>query len=389
MRIYVYTPQFFLRPSNSDWLATRVLTRLPEFNPRVEVYLQQSLRSSLTENLRKAFEIARSRFRLPIPLSLLPKQESNFSLRDVRLARPDFIYGQSPANILNIPVVFNCGATHPAVLRQIGESEEFIRREIDIKRACAARATLVVSHSLSNLENLARIMPEHVEKMRCLPFFLPQLEQLPEAEIQRKFSNIGEIQCLFVGRESRRKALPEVLAAFQDLAARFPGRLRLRIVTNFADGPVEIPARQDVELLGELPGAEVRRLLERSHLLIVPSHYESYGWVYLEAMAAGCIPVAARGATQIEMLAGGRAGITVAADPAQIRDALFPYLLHPEALLPLALNSSRRCRDEYVPGAVARQFEAIGSEAIERFRAQSGRSSGFGPMRPPFESFST
>lgn len=365
--MYVHTPQFFVRPHNTDWLYNHLLTRLPEFNPELEVYLQQSFVASLEENIRKSAEIAKNRLKLPIPLAFLTKQDSKFSRRDVRRAKPDFIYGQAPTNI-DLPVVFNCGPTHPDVLRQMGESEAFIARDIRVKRACAARATLITSHSQSNLENLKEILPEHVEKMRCLPFFLPHLRAVPEEAVAEKFSGVEKIEFLFVGREARRKALPEVLKAFEELVARFPGKLRLKIVTNFADGAVEIPVCPEIELLGERSREEVQRLLQQSHFLLVPSHYEAYGWIYLEAMAAGCIPVAAAGATQQEILDGGRAGIPVAADSASIRDVLAPYLLQPETMLPLALSAAQRCREEYLPEAIAKRFQQIGQEAIGRFR---------------------
>jgi glycosyltransferase involved in cell wall biosynthesis len=365
--MYVSTPQFYIRPRNTDWLYNRLLTRLTEFNPDLDVYLQQSFLSSLAVNLRKSVDIVRSRYKLPVPVSLLGKQESRFSLSDVRRAKADFIYGQAPTNIDTIPLVFNCGPTYPDVLREAGESEAFIARDIGIKRECAGRATLIASHSQSNLDNLAELMPDQVAKMRCLPFFLPYLKALPEEDVIRKFSTTGRLQCLFVGREARRKGLPEVLAAFQQLAATFPSRLHLKIVTNFADGAVEMPDHPDIQLLGETSRGDVQRLLEESHFLIVPSHFESYGWIYLEAMAAGCITIGAAGPTQQEILAAGRAGLPIGPDPAKIRDTLSSFLLHPETILPQALAGSRHCRGEYFPDSVAKRFEELGREAVALF----------------------
>lgn len=369
MRMYVYTPQFYLRPRNTDWLYDHLLPRVSEFNPGLDVYLQQSTVCTLKENLRKAAEIAKGRLHLPLPNALLSKQDSIFSRRDVLRAKPDFIYGHSPSNIDDVPVAFNCGPTYPEVLRELGESEAFIARDIRIKQRCAARATLVVSHSHSNLDNLMTLFPEQAGKMRCLPFFLPHLEAVPEEAVAAKFTSIDRIQCLFVGREARKKALPEVLQVFQELCQRFPSRLHLKIITRFADGAVDIPEHPDIELLGEIPRDEVQRLLRQSHFLLVPSRIESYGWIYLEAMAAGCIPVAACGPNQKEILADGQAGLPTGPDPARIREGLLPYLLHPETLLPLALSAVRRCKNEYLPGVIAKRFQEIGEETISLFRS--------------------
>ena len=375
MRMYVHTPYFYIRPRNTDWLYTQLLNRLTEFNPGLQVYLQHSFFASLAENLRKTADIIDGRTRLPVPVSLLAKQDSRFSRRDLRRANPDFIYGQAPTNISDIPLVFNCGPTFPDVLRKAGASEAFIARELKVKRRCAARASLVVSHSRSNLDNLALIMPDQVAKMRCLPFFLPHLKALPEAYIERKFRDTGKTRLLFIGREARRKGLPETLTAFQQLSAKFPSQLHLKIVTNFADGTVEIPSRPDIELLGETSRDDVQRLLEESHILLVPSRFESYGWVYLEAMAAGCITIGADGDTQREILADGHAGFPVGADPQKIVDTLTPFLTHPETMLPQALAAARHCEAQYFPRAIAKRFEELGREAIELFQSSGNRIS--------------
>jgi glycosyltransferase involved in cell wall biosynthesis len=165
-----------------------------------------------------------------------------------------------------------------------------------------------------------------------------------------------------------------VLAAFQQLSAKFPSRLHLKIVTNFADGAVEMPSHPDIQLLGETSRDDVQRLLEESHFLIVPSHFESYGWIYLESMAAGCITIGAAGPTQQEILAAGRAGIPAGPDPAKIQDSLAHLLLHPETMLPQALAGSRHCQNEYFPDAVAKRFEELGGEAIALFqRPRNGK----------------
>jgi glycosyltransferase involved in cell wall biosynthesis len=369
--MYVHTPHFYIRPRNTDWLYTQLLTRLTEFNPDLQVSLQHSFFASFAENLRKAADIVDGRRLFPVPVTFLTKQDSRFSRSDVRRARPDFIYGQAPTNIPNIPLVFNCGPTFPERMREAGRSEAFIARELKVKRRCAARAALITSHSRSNLDNLAQIMPDQIAKMRCLPFFLPYLTALPESEIEKKFGNTGTIRCLFIGREARRKGLPETLTAFQQLSAQFPSKLHLKIVTNFADGVVDIPSRPDIELLGETSRDGVQRLLEESHILIVPSRFESYGWVYLEAMAAGCITIGASGDTQREILANGHAGFPVGPDPEKIVAVLAPFLAHPETMLPQALAARRHCAAEYLPQAIAKRFEEIGREAIELFQSPS------------------
>ena len=372
MRFYIYTPQLFVRPKNTDWLYDQLLARLPEFNPELDIWLQRSAVRTSVENLRMIANIARSRLGVPLPRSWMPKEQSDFSLRDVARARPDVIYGQSPTNVRHVPSIFNCGPTYVDHLRASGVPEAAIEREKTIKSACADRAAIVSSHSNANLATLMDYMPQFAYKMRCLPFFLPHLQAISEEALHRKLAQ-KNINLLFVGREARRKGLPEVLEAYAGLSARFPGQLTLRIVTNFADGPVAIPSSPDIQLLGALPRPDVQSLLEKSHFLLMPSRFESYGWIYLEAMAAGCIALACDRPTQREILCDGSAGLLVAVQDGSetarsIQEAIEPYLAQPAALRSLANAGLQHCEKNYFPVAVAHKFEELGEEAQKNSR---------------------
>lgn len=87
---------------------------------------------------------------------------------------------------------------------------------------------------------------------------------------------------LFVGRFSEEKGI-------LPLVRRWPAGHRLRLVGS---GPLEEAIRSEgtagVELLGQLPNAEVRRLLGEATGLVFPSLWpEGLPTIYLEALAAG------------------------------------------------------------------------------------------------------
>jgi glycosyltransferase involved in cell wall biosynthesis len=64
-----------------------------------------------------------------------------------------------------------------------------------------------------------------------------------------------------------------------------------------------------VEFTGEIPQDRVVSLFSRHDVFLMPSRYEGFGYVLLEAMAAGCVPVASRiqGVTDF-IIQNGRAG---------------------------------------------------------------------------------
>ena len=68
-----------------------------------------------------------------------------------------------------------------------------------------------------------------------------------------------------------------------------------------------------VELTGGIPHEEVLRRMAESDLFVLPSWGEGYGIVYIEAMAAGCIAVGARGEGIEDTIRDGENGFLVPA----------------------------------------------------------------------------
>jgi len=110
---------------------------------------------------------------------------------------------------------------------------------------------------------------------------------------------------LFVGRLVLNHKRPDlVIQAFAVLAERFP-TLRLKLAGPDMDLPHGGTVWQHclrllppalvgrVHYHGALPPAEVQALYRRAKILIVPSSFESFGMVAIEAMRTGCIPLVA------------------------------------------------------------------------------------------------
>lgn len=101
---------------------------------------------------------------------------------------------------------------------------------------------------------------------------------------------------LFVGRLEPRKGFPVAVAAFEQLAPRYPD-LRLVVVGDGAErDAVEAlsPALQRrVEMLGRVPDEKLPGYFRAADVFVSPAtHGESFGIVLAEAMAAG-VPVVA------------------------------------------------------------------------------------------------
>jgi glycosyltransferase involved in cell wall biosynthesis len=108
------------------------------------------------------------------------------------------------------------------------------------------------------------------------------------------------LRVAFVGRvEDAAKGvlwLPEIL----DRTLATGANLRLTVAGVGPDLPGlrEAVSRRGldsrVEFAGEIPHDRVVSLFGRHDVFLMPSRYEGFGYVLLEAMAAGCVPVASR-----------------------------------------------------------------------------------------------
>jgi glycosyltransferase involved in cell wall biosynthesis len=131
-----------------------------------------------------------------------------------------------------------------------------------------------------------------------------------------------ELNLLFVGSDFFRKGGPAVIRAHKALrAAGVP--VRTTIVSSLrwsADDYIGPPdpkgveaAKSDLTGVGislhpALPNDQVRRLMEQADFLLLPTFHDTFGYVALEAMAAGTPVIATATCAQPEVVEPGRSG---------------------------------------------------------------------------------
>jgi glycogen(starch) synthase len=132
------------------------------------------------------------------------------------------------------------------------------------------------------------------------------------------------------------KGVQDLLAAVPRLRRRHPG---LRVVVA-GTGPAEAELRERARALrlgravafaGFVPDAELAALVAAADCAVVPSRYEPFGMVALEAGAAGTPVVAADVGGLAEVVADGRLGVRFpAGDAAALAGAVSRLLADPE-----------------------------------------------------------
>jgi glycosyltransferase involved in cell wall biosynthesis len=170
----------------------------------------------------------------------------------------------------------------------------------------------------------------------------------------------------FVGRFTRDKGIPELVAAFGQLRQAWP-ELRLLLVGDFEDGdPVPPGIQQQIETDSHIvctgfvtDAAPYYGLME---VLALPTYREGFPVVSIEAQACG-VPVVTTTATgAIDSIVDGVTGFVVAVGDAQALAARIDQLLRDPQL--------RACMGQRGRALVVREFrqEVVGQALLEEYR---------------------
>jgi glycosyltransferase involved in cell wall biosynthesis len=173
---------------------------------------------------------------------------------------------------------------------------------------------------------------------------------LSTEEITARARQHGPLQIISVANVVPNKGLSVLIEALVKMPA---GSWRLTVAGSLTMDPdyVSTIRRQiaraglsdHVKLLGTVPNDEMPVHLARSHVLVVPSHYEAFAIAYLEAMGFGIPVIASTAGGARELITHGEEGFLLS--PGDV-DALARYLQEMnqdrERLLRMSLAALRR-----------------------------------------------
>lgn len=155
---------------------------------------------------------------------------------------------------------------------------------------------------------------------------------------------------LFVGRIAREKNLDLLLDSLVLLCRRLPG-VKLLLA---GDGPYRPSLERAViarglspwvRCLGWVSHDRIQTVYLAADLFMSTSLTETQGLAPLEAMAAGCPVVVARGPGVVELIADGRSGLIVDPDRERIAEAAERVLVDPALAEALAAGGRERAKE--------------------------------------------
>jgi glycosyltransferase involved in cell wall biosynthesis len=151
------------------------------------------------------------------------------------------------------------------------------------------------------------------EKLRVLPYGvnLGRFSKVASPDPHR-------FDILFVGGMSLQKGIPYLLQAYLNL--QHPGKSLTFAGAPSPDLISSMQRRQlwptDAKVLGHVPQADLKHLMSRSHVMVLPSVQDGFGMVMAQAMASGCPVIASRNTGAEDLFEDGIEGFVV-----PIRDA--------------------------------------------------------------------
>lgn len=179
----------------------------------------------------------------------------------------------------------------------------------------------------------------------------------------------GPPQLLYVGRLEYEKGVQDAIAALPAIRAAFPGT----ILTIAGEGTqhqwlIEQAAEHDVtdgvNFLGRLDHVELLEHLHAADAIVLPSRYEPFGIVALEAAAAGAPVVASTAGGLGEAVVDGVTGFSFTpGDPESLAEATCRSLEDPQRAQDLAEQAYVRLTAEFTWAHVAENTAEVYARA--------------------------
>lgn len=225
-----------------------------------------------------------------------------------------------------------------------------------------ADAVVVQTQSVANWAR--GVVPSN--KVCIIPNFVRSLPEVPPPGSRRK----NEI--LAVGRLDRQKGFDLLIRAFARSGCRKCG---YRLVL-LGEGPERSSLQRlsrelNVEDALEMPGVvqDPERWMARAALFVLPSRYEGFPNVLLEAMGMGC-PVIASACPSgpAEIVTHGEDGLLVPAEDVGALAAALRQMMDDATLRNRLGEAAAEVRERFSPAVVLTQWENLIQQVVERRR---------------------
>lgn len=186
-----------------------------------------------------------------------------------------------------------------------------------------------------------------------------------ESSVKPTPANGSLMNLVCIGRLSEEKGFDTVLHALNILRHRYPS-LRLTIAgggplyTQLFELTELLGLQERVELLDYIPPHKIDDIVDRSNVVIMPSTYESFGLVAVEA-ALRCRPVISSDVGGLkEIVVHGETGLLVTPrDPAALAEAIAQLFDQPYLIAEMGKEGYKRAIEKFSIASTTKRYVAM------------------------------
>lgn len=271
--------------------------------------------------------------------------------RRVRRSRPDVVLQMQDVARLDVPYLVMQDLSYSLLLRHFGDDGVPHFRTLSRRRLRELRHRQEeVYASAAALLPMSRWMADQLVEDGVDPsriHVVPPGANIPSSRDDLPVRRRGAVvRLLFLGRDFDTKAGAQVVAAFALLRREQGHRIELTIAGP-ARWPLRHPPQDGVRFLGAVPPDEVGGLFDSHDLFVMPSHFEGFGIVFVEALARG-LPCIGRAACAMpEIIRPGVGGALIDSDDPQTLADTIDLALRNDPLYEACAEDARQVRAHY------------------------------------------
>lgn len=257
--------------------------------------------------------------------------------------------------------------------RSIKNIPQISQTRLQIEKQCLETADRIIATS-----------PQEQEHMRSLVSSLGQIEVIPCGTDIDRFGSVDKIESrgklgidlgsqvvLYVGRFDRRKGIETLVRTLAQKQVKRHPNLKAIIVGGSTPGRKDGKERERIEALvheleldeivtfaGRIQHADLAYYYAAADVCVVPSHYEPFGLVAIEAMACGTPVIASRvGGLQFTVIDEFTGLLVPPQDELSFAQAIDRILTNPAWSRQLEKEARKRVESMFSWDGVARQLE--------------------------------
>ncbi len=353
MRVAVVAPEHPNSPSHGG-IARYLRDYLPVLAEHVELFLLSVEAGTALPGVPQ--RVVSCGGHLPSPL--LPPFRSRLIVKELRNIQPDVV---EYANFLGLGCLDGGGAWAKVVRLSTPIVHGSLRGGIMPRLArplhhywewrTVRKADYWISNTQENFNTCRQVYGVDDKTAAIIPHGIHFAESVP---------NAGARDVLFVGRFEQRKGIDVLLRAWQSLtAANSLHGSRLHLVGRDTPGRnggylgeclAATPGIQEsVVVHGALSEETLRELRKECRICVVPSRYESFGMVVLEAFASGLAVIASRAGGLREVVRDGVDGLLVPPEDSHALAEALRHLLTSPVLVEALAQEGRKALHNCFP----------------------------------------